>query len=276
MSTTLFDIRICIRGAGDLASGVALRLYRCGFRHLLMTEIATPLAVRRMVSFCEAVHEGNWQVEGVSSRRVTTLGEAFESWDQQAIPVMVDPENAVRLEYFPEVIVDAIMAKRNLGTAISQAELVIGLGPGFEAGRDVHVVVETQRGHDLGRIILEGCACPDTGTPGDIGGKTAQRVLRAPTDGVFESDLAIGSVVQLGETIGYISGVPVTTNTDGVIRGLIRPGTFVPSGLKIGDVDPRREIPFCFTVSDKARAIAGGVMEAILTHCYNKHRQTSN
>lgn len=272
MGTTLFDIRICIRGAGDLASGVALRLYRCGFRRLLMTEIPQPLAVRRMVSFCEAIHEGTWQVEGITSKCVTTLDEAFEAWEQHSIPVMVDPQNKVREEYHPEIIVDAVMAKKNLGTQMSQAELVIGLGPGFEAGRDVHAVVETQRGHDLGRTIFDGCAFPDTGIPGDVGGKTAQRVLRAATDGIFNSNVPIGSIVKRGAAVGSVAGMPVTARIDGVVRGLIRSGTSVPNGLKIGDVDPRGEVSYCFTVSDKARSIAGGVLEAILAHCCRKPR----
>ncbi len=267
----LFDSRICIRGAGDLASGVALKLYRCGFRCLLMTETAHPLAVRRTVSFCEAIHEGVWEVEGVRSQRATTLSEVFQAWDDQFIPVMVDPENAVRQEYRPDIIVDAIMAKRNIGTAMSQADLVIALGPGFTAGGDAHVVIETHRGHNLGRIIREGTAFPDTGVPGDIGGKTAQRVLRAPAEGIFESTLPIGSLVRQGATVGYVSDVPVISKIDGVLRGLIRPGTFVPYGVKIGDVDPRGEISYCFSVSDKARAIAGGVVEAVLAHCYERH-----
>ncbi len=274
MDKAIFDIKICIRGAGDLATGVAIRLYRCGFRHILMTEIAQPLAVRRMVSFCEAIYEGTWQVEGISSQRVATLADASRAWESDAIPVMIDPNNDVRTEYLPEIIIDAIMAKRNLGTTISQADLVIGLGPGFLAGRDVHIVIETQRGHDLGRTILEGTAIPDTGIPGEIGGKTAQRVLRSPTAGIFESNRTIGSVVKEGETVGYVAGVPVTARTDGVIRGLIRPGTLVPHGLKIGDVDPRAEISYCFTVSDKARSISGGVLEAILAHSYHKYRFT--
>jgi xanthine dehydrogenase accessory factor len=273
MGTMLFDTRICVRGAGDLASGVALKLYRCGFRRLLMTETACPLAVRRMVSFCEAIHEGVWEVEGVRSRRATTLSEVFQAWDDHLIPVMVDPENAVSHEYHPEIIVDAIMAKRNVGTSMSQADFVIALGPGFEAGRDAHAVVETHRGHNLGRIIWEGSAFPDTGVPGDIGGKTAQRVLRAPAEGIFESSLPIGAVVREGATIGYVAGIPVESKIDGVLRGLIRPGTFVAHGLKIGDVDPRGEVSYCFSVSDKARAIAGGVLEAILGYCYEKHRR---
>jgi xanthine dehydrogenase accessory factor len=168
-------------------------------------------------------------------------------------------------------VVDAIMAKRNLGTSIAQAELVIALGPGFTAGRDAHLIVETHRGHNLGRIIHDGSAFPDTGIPGDIEGKTSQRVLRAPRDGIFESELRIGSSVTEGMIVGQVAASPVVAGIGGVLRGLIRPGTLVSQGLKIGDVDPRGERSYCFTVSEKARALGGSVLETILNHYVERH-----
>jgi xanthine dehydrogenase accessory factor len=264
MPRGLSDIRIIIRGAGDLATGTACRLHRSGFFKLLMTEVEHPLAVRRMVSFCEAIHEGSWTVEGIQSARASSLDEVEDSWMSGIIPVVVDPENAFRIKINPDVVVDAIMAKKNTGTRITDAALVIGLGPGFCAGEDVHYVIETNRGHDLGRLISKGPALPDTGVPGNIGGKTSQRVVRSPADGIFDSSLQIGSFVTKGTVVGNVSGSPVEVTVTGVLRGLIRPGTRVTTDLKIGDVDPRGEPSMCLTISEKAGAIAGAVLEAIL------------
>lgn len=253
-----------------MATGTACRLYRSGFTKLLMTDIAAPLAVRRPVSFCEAVWEGSWEVEGIRAVKITRPEEALQHWDQGTIPVIVDPENLSRNVIKPHVVVDAILAKVNLGTSIIDAELVVALGPGFYAGQDAHYVVETNRGHNLGRLIFEGLAAPNTGTPGDIAGQTTTRVLRAPRDGVFRAEAAIGTPVKLGQVVGSVADTPVTAGLDGVLRGLIRPGLSVVRGLKIGDVDPRGDASYCYTISEKARAIGGAVLEAIMMTFNNR------
>ncbi len=247
-----------------MASGTAFRLHRSGFVRLLMTDIDNPLAVRRMVSFCEALHHNTWSVESVRSARIKSPEEAPGLWEQRIIPVIVDPENRSKDILKPDVVVDAILAKKNLGTGMTDAPLVLGLGPGFSAGRDVHFVIETNRGHNLGRLIFEGEASPNTGVPGDIAGQTSKRVVRAPVDGVFESDVQIGTKVQEGQVVGHVGSHAVKVGVGGVVRGLIRPGTTVIRNVKIGDVDPRGDVSYCNTISEKARAIGGTVLEAIL------------
>ncbi len=260
----LGHLTILVRGAGEMATGIAWRLYRSGFRKLLMTEIAQPLAVRRSVCFSEAVWAGEHAVEGITARRIDALVKAETAWQDAAIPVLVDADCRTAPILKPDVLVDAILAKRNLGTHIDDAPLVIGLGPGFRAGFDVHCVVETNRGHHLGRVLTEGSAAPDTGIPGEIGGHTVRRVLRAPTGGLFAARLAIGETVIEGDLVGDVAGQAVHAILAGVLRGLIRSGTQVTSGLKIGDIDPRGDPSYCLTISEKARAIAGAVLEAIL------------
>jgi xanthine dehydrogenase accessory factor len=257
------SIKVLIRGGGDLASGVAWRLFRCGFR-VYLTEIDRPMAVRRKVSFCEAVYEGEIVVEGVQARLIRDPKEVFRTWEQGQLPVLVDPEGESKSVTTPDVIVDAILAKKNLGTSIRDAHLVIALGPGFDAGKDAHYVVETNRGHNLGRLLSSGSAEPNTGVPGSVKGISADRVLRSPSVGQWESALDIGDPVEKGETVGTVAEIAVTAKIDGILRGLIRPGIHVSEGLKIGDIDPRGAKPSCFTISDKALAIAGGVLEGIL------------
>ena len=258
---------VLIRGGGDLASGVAARLFRSGFP-IVMTELPQPLMVRRTVSFGEAVNEGRVQVEGIEASLVDGPEEAERllrsRGKERSIPVIVDPGASCRALIKPLVIVDAIMAKRNLGTRMADAPLVIALGPGFVAGVDCHVVVETNRGHCLGRAIYSGSAEPDTGIPGAIGGKTSERILRAPADGAVEGIVGIGERVRSGQTVARVDGREVRAQIDGVLRGLVRSGLQVSKGLKIGDVDPRAESGHCFLVSDKSLAIGGGVLEAIL------------
>jgi len=256
-------ILVLVKGAGDIATGVAHRLFRSGLL-VIMTEIPHPTVVRRSVSFAEAVYEGVHEVEGVSSRLVRDASEARSVLDQGEIPVMVDPEAGYARQLRPDVVVDAIMAKKNTGTRISDAPLVIGLGPGFTAGVDVHAVIETNRGHNLGEVILEGCAEPDTGIPGEIGGFSEERLVRAPADGVFVPLWDIGSLVTTGEILGHVGTQPVRAGLTGMVRGLIRGGVSVTRGLKIGDIDPRGRVEYCHTISDKARAVAGGVLEAVL------------
>ncbi|MBI4284776.1 MAG: EF2563 family selenium-dependent molybdenum hydroxylase system protein [Chloroflexi bacterium] len=264
----LCDLVVLIKGAGDLGSGVVHRLFRAGFK-LCLTETARPQAVRRGVSFCEAVYEGEKKVEGVVARLATTPTEISRTWADGKIPLLVDPQAAVKDFLRPDVLVDAIIAKRNLGTAITDAPLVIGLGPGFRAGVDVHAVIETNRGHNLGRVIWQGEAEPNTGIPGEIDGVTTERVLRAPTAGQLITRKDIGDYVQAGETVALVNGSPVIAQITGILRGLLRSETPVHQGMKLGDIDARAKREHCFTISDKARAIGGGVLEAILGH-YSK------
>ena len=251
-----------------MATGVAHRLARSGFR-VGLTEIAEPLAVRREVAFCEAIFAGEKIVEGLVARRVLGREEIFRAWEEGRIPVLVDPECSIRREVNPDVIVDAILAKRNTGTDLGDAALVVGLGPGFRAGQDVHLVIETNRGHHLGRVIERGEATSDTGVPGEISGYTWERVLRAPVEGKFRAMKQIGDRMEPGEAAGEVSGVPVAVKIAGVLRGILRDGLWVQERMKVGDVDPRGVREYCFTISEKARAIAGGVLEAILMS-YNK------
>jgi len=259
----LKDLIILIKGGGEMASGVVLRLVRSGFR-VCITEIPEPLAVRRGVSFCEAVFAGRTEVEGLVGRRVSGKEEIQRCWENGEAPVLIDPGCAIRKVLSPDVLIDAILAKRNTGTALSDAPLVIGLGPGFCAGRDVHVVIETNRGHRLGRVIEEGEAEPDTGIPGDVGGHTWERVLRAPAGGRFQGMKKIGDRVAKGEVVAKVGGVPLETRISGVLRGILHDGLTAKPNMKVGDVDAHAAPENCLTVSEKARAIAGGVLEAVM------------
>ncbi|RJR40595.1 MAG: EF2563 family selenium-dependent molybdenum hydroxylase system protein [Desulfobacteraceae bacterium] len=254
---------VLIRGGGDIGTGIGWRLHQCGFR-LLITEIAQPLAVRRKVSFCEAVYDGCAEVEGVKATLVDAPEGTEAAWNRGEIPLMIDPECHARSVLKPQVVVDAVLAKRNLGTAIHDAPLVIAVGPGFEAGKDCHFVVETNRGHHLGRLLLSGSAEPNTGIPGPVMGITQDRVLRAPAGGKWHSEMDIGAFVTPGDLIGSVKGKAVEAKIGGVIRGLIRQGVHVEPGMKIGDIDPRGRPEYCNTISEKALAIAGGVLEGIL------------
>ncbi len=253
---------VLIRGAGDIATGVALRLHRCGFS-LILTELPRPTAVRRTVAFSEAVYHGSATVEGVTARLCGTEAEVREALLRGAPAVIIDPAGENIAAYRPDVLVDAMLAKRNLGTRISDAPLVVALGPGFMAGADCHCVVETMRGHTLGRCIYEGSALPNTGVPGSVGGYAKERVLYAPAAGVFHARLLIGEMVAAGDAVADVGGVPLRTEIAGCLRGILPDGLPVPAGMKVGDVDPRCAREHCFTVSDKALAIAGGVLEAI-------------
>lgn len=259
----LQDLRILVRGGGEMASGVIHRLARSGFS-VCVTEIAQPLAVRREVSFCEAVYDGEKTVEGLTARRAEEEREIFAAWKEGKVPVIVDPGAALREVLRPQVLVDAILAKRNAGTRRTDAPLVIALGPGFYAGRDVHVVIETNRGHGLGRIIAEGEAEENTGVPGEIGGYAQERVLRSPRPGTFRGKKKIGDRVQAGEAVAEVAGAAVEARISGVLRGILRDGVETEEGMKAGDIDPRGKREHCFTISDKARTISGGVLEAIL------------
>jgi xanthine dehydrogenase accessory factor len=242
--TKLSKLTIVIKGAGEMASAVAWRLYMANFKRILMLETTTPLAVRRKVAFCEALHDGSHTVEGVKAIMAGAIGDVPSAWEQGWIAVAADPQWLLPKKIRPNVVVDAILAKKNLGTRMEDAGLVIGLGPGFYAGNDVHMVIETNRGHDLGRIITTGSADTDAG--------------------LFETTRSIGDLVKAGEIIGTVAQQEIFSRIDGVIRGLIRSETTVTRGLKIGDVDPRGQKQHCYSISEKARAIGGSVLEAVL------------
>jgi len=248
-----------------MATGVAHRLASCHFKACL-TEISEPQAVRREVTFSEAIFDLEKEVEGVIAKRIESPDQIQETWNDGKIPILIDPEASVRKCLNPDVLIDATLAKKNLGTEITDAPLVIGLGPGFHAGKDVHLVIETNRGHNLGRIISNGEAEPNTGIPGPIAGYTEERVIRAPKDGEFKAIRKIGDGVKVNEKVGMIGNVAVRSRIAGVIRGLLRDGTDVWKGMKLGDVDPRGVKCHCYTISDKARTISGGVLQAILDH----------
>lgn len=253
---------VVVKGGGDLATGVAHRLFCSGFS-LIVTELPCPTVVRRTVAFAQAVFSGSCAVEGVTAVK-TNISDAEKVIAASKIPVIIDEAGECIKQYRPWAAVDAIIAKRNTGTYMNDAELVIALGPGFIAGVDVHAVIETMRGHELGRVIIDGTAIPDTGIPGEIGGHTAERLLRSPCEGVFQEVCSIGDTVSSGQIVGHVSGQPVRTGISGVLRGLINNGSKVHYKMKIGDVDPRCIKAQCYIISDKARAVGGGVLEALL------------
>lgn len=257
---------IIVRGAGDLATGVLIRLHNAGYQ-VMATEVEKPTVIRRTVSFAEAIYEGKSVVEGVTAQMIDDLDEAYPLMDKGIIPVIADAEGKSIMAMRPRVVVDAILAKRNLGTKRSDAPLVIALGPGFTAGKDCHLVIETMRGHDLGRIINEGSARANTGVPGIIAGYGKERVVHSPGEGVFRHcGHEIGDIVQKGETIAMVGDKEVKSQLDGMLRGLLRDGLSVSLGFKVADVDPRGKDAQCTSVSDKAKAIAGGVLEAVDHH----------
>jgi xanthine dehydrogenase accessory factor len=261
--TNLWDWTVVVKGGGDLGTGVVYRLWRAGLR-VLVTELPSPLVIRRAVALATAVYQGVVEVEGLVGRRVEEDSDITAAWEKGEVPVLIDPQATVVSRLRPTVLVDAILAKKNLGTRIDAAPVVIAMGPGFTAGSDCHAVVETQRGHYLGRAIYSGSAAPNSGVPGSTLGMTAERVLRAPTDGRFETLREIGDQVQAGEVVARVGAEPVRAAIDGVVRGLLANGFPVKAGLKAGDVDPRGDAAHCFQISDKALAVGGGVLEAML------------
>lgn len=268
----LAQLKIVIRGAGDLATGVALRLHRAGFNNLLLLEAEYPLAVRRMVAFSEAVYHGEITIEGVTAQRLESVRE-LATWPcTPVIPVLVDPGGTSLKAFSPDIVIDAIIAKQNIGTTIDQAALVIGLGPGFTPGKDVHCVIETNRGHSLGRVLYDAPAAANTGIPGNIGGYTKERVLKSPQAGIFTTRLNIGDRVAKGAQVGAVDETPIQAEISGILRGLLRTKTPVKPRTKLGDIDPRDQVAFCDKVSDKAMAVGGGVLEAILHHFIAEHQ----
>ena len=259
---------IIVRGGGDLATGTIYKLKKCGFPVLIL-EVANPSAIRRNVAFCEAVYQGTQTVEDLTCHRADSVEQARNFLEEGKLAVLVDPAGDSIRALKPLAVVDAILAKKNLGTSRSLAPITVALGPGFAAGEDVDAVVETKRGHNLGRVLWHGTAAPNTGVPGIIGGYGKERVIHCPARGILRNVRKITDTVKKGEVIALVEmedgTVPVEATLDGILRGLIRDGYPVTVGFKIADIDPRsEELGNCFTISDKARCIAGGVLEAIL------------
>jgi len=267
-SKTLPELMVVIKGAGEMATGIAHRLYMSHIRHIVMTEIPEPISVRRTVALSEAVFDGKMTVEGVGAERIKTVDNVKDIWQNGKIAIIVDPKWTIVNVLKPDVVIDAIMAKRNLGLKKTEAPFVIGVGPGFSAPADVHAVVESNRGHNLGRVIYDGSAEPHTGIPGPAMGYTSERVLRSPHDGLVKHGKTLGDSVKKGEIVLYVDETPVHATIDGLLRGLIRE-IRVKDNEKIGDIDPRGVKEYCFTITEKARAIGGGVLEAIM-HEFNK------
>ena len=263
---------VVVRGAGDLASGTIFCLHQCGFR-VAAAEIEQPTAIRTGAAFCQAMYEGSVQVEGETARRAESLEEISVCWQRDEIPIVPDPDLSLCLTLQPDILVDAAIAKRNLGTRMDMAPLVIALGPGFTAGKDCCYVIETMRGHNLARIISRGSALANTGVPGIIAGFGKERVIHAPAEGIFTGIAAIGDTVRKGQLIARVGDCPVSASIDGLLRGILHDGLFVPEGFKIADIDPRlSEKQNCFTISDKARAIAGSVLTAICMDDYRNQK----
>ncbi len=261
-------MRVIVRGGGDLASGTAYKLFQCGFEVILL-ECEKPTSIRRYVSFSEAVYHGQASVENVWCVKAESIQEVEKILSDKKIALLVDPDGKSISKLHPDVVVDAILAKKNLGTRIDMAKIVIGLGPGFEAEKDVHAVVETKRGHSLGVVYYEGKAIANTGIPGVIGGYGKERVIHAPETGILHCKAKIGDIVEKGQCIAMVGNVCIEASLSGVLRGILPDGFSVWKGLKMADIDPRKEqVENCTTISDKARCIAGGVVEAIL-HLHN-------
>lgn len=259
---------VIVRGGGDIATGTIYKLYQCGFSVLIL-EIEHPSAIRRNVAFSEAVYEGTQKVEDVTCYLAKNFDEAVSFLEAGKLTMLIDPKGESISKLQPMVVVDAILAKKNLGTSKEMANITVALGPGFEAGVDVDAVIETMRGHSLGKVIYKGKAIKNTGVPGAIAGYTKERVIHSIEKGVLWNRKKITDIVKQGEVIAVIEKdgeqIPVTATIDGLLRGLIRDGYPVTKGFKIADIDPRvQEYDNCFTISDKARCIAGGVLEAIL------------
>ena len=277
------DSLVAVKGAGDLATGVIHRLSRAGFA-VIATELPEPTVVRRTVAFAEAVTRGEMTVEDVTARLATSLQDIQATLASGLVPIVVDPDGTLLRQMHPSVLIEATLSKYNSGVTMDDAPIVIALGPGYEAGKDVHAVIETNRGHNLGRVYLRGCAESNTGVPGAIGGYTIERLLRAPCAGALYGVRQIGDLVQAGETVAVVrtneisdnETAPVVATISGILRGLMRDGLHVSSGMKVGDIDPRAAREHCFTISDKSRAVAGGVLEAILyllNRRYSAHAQ---
>jgi xanthine dehydrogenase accessory factor len=255
---------VLVRGGGDLASGVAARLFRSGFG-VVVVEAARPLAVRRLVSFAEAVYVGQVEIEGIRGRLAADPAAAVDIWREGVVPVLVDAAAECRFHLRPVALIDGRMLKGAAENQIAYAPLVVGLGPGFTAGRDCHALVETNRGHHMGRVFWEGSAQPDTGVPELVAGYGVERVLRAPASGVIHSHAVLGTLIGRGQLIAEVGGAALRAPFAGALRGLMHDGSAVQEGTKIGDLDPRGLTEYCFQISDKSLAVGGGVLEALLS-----------
>lgn len=258
---------VLIRGAGELATGAGWVLAKAGYR-VVMTEVEQPLMVRWPVCFGTAIILESWQVEGINAVKITNPKDCKQAWFDGEIPVMIDPNLKYLDQFHPTVLIDAIMAKKNIGTEKGMASFTIGLGPGFSAGDDVDVVIETNRGHNLGRLIYDGPAEPNTGVPGEIGGYTSERVAYSPHQGVFKAERLIGESVSSGDVLGEVIGEGFTSKIlsplTGIVRGLLRDGTYVDGKVKSGDIDPRAKEEYCWSMSEKARSIGSAALLAVL------------
>jgi xanthine dehydrogenase accessory factor len=267
VTKTKHSLLVAVKGAGDLATGVMHRLSRAGFA-IIATELPQPTVLRRTVAFAEAVTLGQTTVEGITAYRASSIEDIQTAITHGFVPVVVDPGGTVLSQLQPDVLVEATLSKYNSGISMNDAPIVIALGPGYEADKDAHAVIETNRGHNLGRVYLQGCAEPNTGVPGTIDGHAGERLLRAPCAGRLYGVRQIGDQVQAGETVAVVlSGeetIPITAAISGILRGLVRDELEVNIGMKVGDIDPRAVREHCFTISDKSRAIGGGVLEAIM------------
>lgn len=254
---------VVVKGGGDLATGIIHRIWRAGFQ-VVITEVPQPMAIRRTVSLAEAVYKGTAEVEGVQATCISDPSQVAGTLAKDIIPVLLDPEAKCIRTLRPVAVVDAIVAKKNIGTCITDAPIVIGIGPGFSVNKDVHAVIETERGHNLGRVLLEGSAAPNTGIPGLIHGYAEERVLYSPGAGIFQGVSKIGDFVEVNDIIAHVGEHKVRAKISGVLRGILHDGLRVAEGVKIGDIDARAKKEHCFTISDKARAVGGGVLEALL------------
>ncbi|MDO5718066.1 MAG: selenium-dependent molybdenum cofactor biosynthesis protein YqeB [Tissierellia bacterium] len=256
--------KIVVRGGGDVATGSIQKLYRAGFK-VIVLEMERPLCIRRSVALSEAVYEGSFIVEDIEAVKVESLNQINSVLDSDKIPILIDPDGKSITEIKPFAVIDATLSKRNIGMSMDMAELTIALGPGYEAGKDVNFVIETNRGHDLGRIIFEGSAQPNTHMPGNIHGYTQDRVYYSPVESIIRVKKDIRSKVKTGEIIALANDIKIVAKVDGIVRGMVRDGTKVDKNVKIADIDPRPDaMDYCFSISDKARNIGGGTLEAIM------------
>jgi xanthine dehydrogenase accessory factor len=259
-------VLVAVKGAGDLATGVIHRLKRAGFA-VMATELPHPTALRRTIAFAEAIALGQMTVEGITAQYAHSIEDVWAVVANGFVPILIDPDGISFKHIQPDVLVEATLSKYNSGITINDAPIVIALGPGYEAGKDAHAVIETNRGHNLGRVYLEGNAEPNTGVPGTISGYAGERLLRAPCAGRLYGMHQIGDLIREGEVVAIVKSdqneVPITATIPGILRGLVRDDLLVNAGMKVGDIDPRAIREHCFTISDKSRAIGGGVLEAI-------------
>jgi len=256
---------VLMRGGGDLGSGIALRLHRTGFK-IVITEIDMPLVLRRTVAFANAIYEKEMVVESVKSKFTPDLRNIESYFQSKIIPVLIDPENKIEKHISPHVLIDARMLKTYYPCSLNEKPLIIGIGPGFIANNNCHAVIESNRGHFLGRVIWNGCAQENTGTPGMIGVNNHERVIRAPSNGLIKNGLGIGTIVKKGDVLGFVGNEEIIANISGCLRGLMHDGIKVNIGEKIGDIDPRNDVSLINYVSEKSLAIAGGVLEAITSY----------